>query len=255
MSEQLHKLAHRLADEGGEILKKWFRNVDGARISVKDDATPVCQADLEAEELLRGLINEHCPDHGICGEELGSENENAEWVWVLDPLDGTSAFLEGIPIFGMLIALFHQGQPVYGVIDHPILRERWWGDGSRAFHNGAACKTAATASLGSAVLYASSPHMFKDKEKAASFAELREKCLKASYGLHCYSYGLLADGNRCLVAEADMKLFDYAPMAPIITAAGGVISDWQGRPLTLKGGDTVLAAANPKLHAEALKCL
>lgn len=253
MSEQLQKLAHRLADEGGEILKKWFGKVGNG--SLKDDNTPVCEADLQAEELIRNLIRKHHPNHGIMGEEFGNENENAEWVWVLDPLDGTAAFLEGIPIFGSLIALFHRNRPIYGVIDHPLLKQRWWGDTDSAFYNGAACKTDRGVRLAQAVVYASSPHMFKTVAKAAAFDRLRGGCRKAGYGLHCYSYGLLASGGGCLVAEADMKLFDYAAMAAIIPAAGGSISDWRGKPLNLRSGDTVLAAANPTLHAQALNLI
>ncbi len=254
MNEQLGNFAHRLADEGGEILKKWFRNIDEAEVSLKSDSTPVCKADLEAEELLRGIIRKHYPHHGVCGEEFGNDNEKAEWVWVLDPLDGTSAFLEGVPVFGSIIALFHRGKPAYGIIDHPVLKERWWGNGKNAFHNGKDCRTSTNGNLNKAVIYASSPHMFNSATKEG-FDRLRRKCLKAGYGLHCYSYGLLASGSNCLVAEAGMKLFDYAAMPPIINGAGGVISDWSGDPLGPASGDKVLASANLTLHNQALRCL
>jgi len=252
--KQMEQTAHRLADEAGKILQKWFRNPTIA-IEVKSDKTFVCQADIESEEKMRSIILNVFPDHGILGEESAPHNANAEWVWVLDPLDGTGAFLDGIPLFGVLVALYHKGEPVFGLVDMPILKERWWSDGKTTFFNGNPCSTLNTATkIQDVTVYASSPHMFLGSRQP-QFENLRKHCSKGCYGLHCYAYGLLASGNIDLVAEADMKVFDYAPMAPIIKGAGGMATNWDGKPLGLNSGDTILAAASANLHAQALKCL
>ena len=255
---QIATLAHNVADEAGKILQRWFRRGDSTP-ELKPDETFVCKADLESEDAIRSLIAKQFPTDGILGEERDPTNPKAEWVWVLDPLDGTNAFLDGIPLFGVLVALYRRGEngtseAVYGLVDMPILKERWWGDGSEAFYNGTKCRTKAPATLAEASVYASSPHMFRAGYQP-QFQRLASKCRRAAYGLHCYAYGLLASGTIPLVAEADMKLFDFAPMPAILKAAGGVITNWEGEPAGLTSGETILAAGDANLHSQALRCL
>jgi histidinol phosphatase-like enzyme (inositol monophosphatase family) len=189
------------------------------------------------------------------GEEFGNEREDADWVWVLDPIDGTKAFISGQPTFGTLVALLHQAEPVVGVIDQPISGERWSGArGLPTTFNGEATRTRAAGELASATLYATSPDQFRGLDEAA-FAGLSVACGLTRFGLDCYAYGLLALGFVDLVVEADMKLYDFAALVPVVEGAGGVISDWGGRPLGAESDGRVAAAGDARLHRAALGLL
>ena len=244
-------LANKLADTAGEIARRYFRT----RLAVDDkpDKSPVTVADREAEQAMRAAIRETFPAHGVVGEEFGAENADAEFCWILDPIDGTKAFITGKPSFGTLIALLHNGRPVLGVIDQPILRERWLGVTDRpSTLNGEPIKTRACPTLAPASLYATTPDMFVAKD-ADSFALLRGQVKLVRYGADCYAYGLLAAGFVDLVVEASLQPYDYLALVPVIEGAGGVITDWQGQALSRQSDGRVVAAGDPRAHAAVLE--
>eukprot|EP00887_Chlorella_sp_A99_P006718 scaffold3.g6718.t1 len=278
-------LAHELADAAAAVTTRYFRT--RVPVDVKADASPVTIADREAEAAMRALISARCPDHAIFGEEAGfsaaaSSSSNSDgsggsgtdagggggasgYLWVIDPIDGTKSFITGKPLFGTLIALLHDGVPVLGVIDQPVLRERWLGvAGQRTTLNGAPIATRPCPDAASVYLYATTPHMFEGPSEVA-FNRLRDAVRISLYGCDCYAYGLLAAGCCDLVAEADLKPYDYMALVPVIEGAGGVITDWRGEPLRWvpeaagAGGHAcpgeVLAAGDARAHAAALKLL
>ena len=248
-------LAERLADSAGDVLLRYFRQPLG--IDDKEDETPVTQADREAETRMREIIAESCPGHGVVGEEYGREGEDAEFVWVLDPIDGTRAFISGFPIFGTLIALLRDGRPVLGIIDQPVLRERWVGAAGRETKlNGATVRTAPRGGLSDAVLWSTSPHMFdEDPAEQAAYARLRKSVKFVHYGGECYQYAMLASGHIDIVVEDDMGSYDYCALVPVVEGAGGVITDWRGGALGLQSGRQVVAAASGELHSAARRIL
>ena len=246
-------LAHALADAAGAVARRYFRQP--ITIDQKPDLTPVTIADREAEAAMRDLIAARFPGHGIIGEEHGRVRDDAEFVWVLDPIDGTKNFISGIPLFGTLIGLAQRGRPVLGVIDQPVLRERWVGSaGAAATMNGAAIRTRACAALGRATLYSTSPDMFLG-EDAARFARLKSAVKLARYGADCYAYAQLASGFIDLVVERDLKPYDYCALVPVIEGAGGRIADWNGRGLDLGSDGRVIACGDPRLFDHARSAL
>ncbi|MDP6175101.1 MAG: histidinol-phosphatase [Rhodospirillales bacterium] len=252
--QSLIPVAEALANAAGEVLRRHFRNLD--QVEDKADATPVTVADREAEAVMRDILAGECPEHGILGEEMGAENTDAEYVWVLDPIDGTKSFVTGKPLFGTLIGLTHQGCPVLGIIDQPILGERWIGaTGMLASFSQGPAKTRSCASLADAWGYTTSPDMFADGDERDGFERLRRSVKHMLYGADCYAYGLVAAGFADLVCEADLQPYDYCALVPVIESAGGVMSDWAGKPLDLGSDGRVLAAGDAGLHAAALKIL
>ncbi|MBF0249774.1 MAG: histidinol-phosphatase [Alphaproteobacteria bacterium] len=251
--EAFAQLAGRLADVARlEILPR-FRT--GIAVDAKSDASPVTEADRAAERAMRALIGETYPGHGILGEEYGPENTDAEYVWVLDPIDGTNSFVTGKPLFGTLVALCRLGRPIVGVIDAPGVNERWVGAaGLPTTLNGEAVRTRALAELDRAWLYATTPDMFKGADRDA-FARLSGAAWRTVYGGDCYAYGLLASGHVDLVCEASLGTYDYCALAPVVEGAGGVFTDWAGAPVDLDTDGRVLAAGNAALHARALAVL
>ena len=241
--------ADELADASGEIIRRYFRRP--IAVDEKRDRTPVTIADRSAERAMRRLIARRFPDHGIVGEEFGRDDAEADYVWVLDPIDGTKSFVAGVPLFGTLIALAHRGRPVLGVIDQPISRERWIGArGWPTLLNGKRVKSRACRSLGQATLYATSPDMFRGRE-ATAFARLKARVKLARFGADCYAYALLASGMIDLVVEADLKPYDFMALAPVVEGAGGTITDWHGEELTLDSGGRVIAAGDAGLAKKA----
>ncbi len=246
-------LAERLAEAVRPIVIGYFRS--GVTIDDKADTTPVTAADREAEATMRAMIEDAHPDHGILGEEHGGARLEAAHVWVLDPIDGTKSFVTGKPLFGTLIALLRDGAPIVGVIDMPALGERWVGAQGRPTRFGdRPVRTRPCPDLARAWLYATSPQMFRGAD-AAAFDRLRPSCRAAVYGADCYAYGLLANGTVDLVCEASTQPYDYCALVPVVTGAGGVISDWNGEPLGLGSDGRVLAAGDAGLHATALRVL
>lgn len=246
-------LAGKLAATSGAIVRRYFRTP--VAVDSKADQSPVTVADREAESAMRALIEAECPDHGIIGEEFGVLRPTADYVWLLDPIDGTKSFITGKPLFGTLIGLAYRGAPIIGVIDQPVLGERWLGVRGRATtFNGTPARVRPCAGLGEAMLYATSPHMFEGAD-ADAFARLSQRVRHPLYGADCYAYGLLASGHTDLVVEASLEVYDYAAPAAIVEGAGGVMTDWRGAPLRLGSDGRVIAAGDAKVHAEALELL
>jgi len=251
--DALVKLAAGLADAAGKITLWYFRSP--LTVDSKPDKSPITVADREAEAAMRALIEDAYPGHGIIGEEIDDRRADAEYVWVLDPIDGTQSFVTGKPLFGTLIALMRNGKPVLGVMDMPAIEERWVGvSGRETTFNGEPVHVRACKDLGQTWLYATSPQMFGD-ENFPAFERLRQKSWRVVYGAECMAYGLLANGTVDLVCEGTMKFYDYAALVPIVEGAGGVITDWQGKALGMEGDGTVLAAGDARIHAAALEVL
>jgi histidinol phosphatase-like enzyme (inositol monophosphatase family) len=188
----------------------------------------------------------------VLGEEEGPSGLDAEHVWVLDPIDGTAAFIAGMPVYGTLIALMQAGEPIIGIIDHPITGERWLGvKGSETLYNGRPCRTRRCGNLGEAIMSASNPDFFDDGERPALDA-MRTATAWRIWGGACMSYGRLASGRIDVALDTSLKLWDFAPFRPIIEGAGGVITDWQGAPITQATGPRILAAGDPARHREGL---
>lgn len=252
------EFAHALADAAGTAIRPYFRAA--CSVEQKADASPVTQADRAAEAAMRALIARERPHDGIIGEEYGEDRIDAGRVWVLDPIDGTRAFIAGRPIFGTLIALLVDGKPLLGVIDQPIGRERWVGTSEGTTFNGAPVSTRVCAALSQASLASTSPHLFDggDADRftavcaAVSGGTLRRNII---YGGDCYNYGLLASGFLDLVVESGLQLYDYAALVPVVAGAGGRMTDWAGAPLAQGSDGRVIAVGDPALIDQVLPLL
>ncbi|MEQ8587232.1 MAG: inositol monophosphatase family protein [Thalassobaculaceae bacterium] len=245
--------AAELADAARPIIRDYFRT--GIVVDVKADDSPVTVADRTVEKTLRALIEERFPEHGIAGEEFGPKNLDAKYVWSLDPIDGTKAFITGRPTFGTLIGLLRNGVPVLGVIDCPILDERWIGGPDLATAlNGGPLMAPVAKPLDKAILTATSPDMF-DASEAPRFAALKEACGLTLFSGDCHNFGLLALGTIDLVVESALSDYDYLAPAAVIAGAGGLLTDWAGRPVALGSTSRIVAARNPDLHAAAVAIL
>jgi len=267
---KLIKVANKVADAAGQVTRKYFRHspsMSSIKLELKEDESPVTIADKEAEKVMREVIENYFPEHTIYGEEYGahlpgreSGTDEAKFVWVLDPIDGTKSFITGKPLFGTLVSLVYDGEPILGIIDQPVLGERWVGvKGHKTLFNSKEVSVRDCESLGSAYLYATSPDMFQGST-ALSFEHVCTKVRTPLYGCDCYAYGLLSMGFCDVVCEADMKPFDYMALVPIVQGAGGVITDWNGKPfdnfdLSNVEATEVLAAGNKAVHQQALEAL
>ncbi|XP_076900398.1 bifunctional phosphatase IMPL2, chloroplastic-like [Bidens hawaiensis] len=255
-------VAHKLADAAGDVIRNYFRK----RFDIldKEDQSPVTIADRAAEEALISILQHNLPSHAIFGEENGwqCKEQSADYVWVLDPIDGTKSFITGKPLFGTLIALLERGKPILGIIDQPILRERWVGITGRTTRlNGEEISTRSCPKLSQAYLYTTSPHLFTGDTEVA-FARVRDKVKVPLYGCDCYAYALLASGHVDLVVESGLKPYDFLSLIPVIEGAGGVISDWKGDHLRWEASPNsqatsfnVVAAGDKQVHQQALDCL
>jgi inositol-phosphate phosphatase/L-galactose 1-phosphate phosphatase/histidinol-phosphatase len=246
-------LAAELADIAGAAIRPYFRTA--LAVDDKADLSPVTAADRAAELAMRQLIAARFPEHGIIGEEYGREREDAEFVWVLDPIDGTKSFISGVPLFGTLIALARRGRPILGIIDQPISRERWIGaEGRATTHNGRPVHCRQCPRIAAATVFATSPDMFPGGDFDA-FKRVARAAKLTRYGADCYAYGLVALGFVDVVIEASLKPYDFSAMLPIIEGAGGIATDWQGAPLGLASDGRVLIAGDKRTHGEALDLL
>jgi inositol-phosphate phosphatase / L-galactose 1-phosphate phosphatase / histidinol-phosphatase len=251
--DQCLELALRLADAAGEAIRPYFRQP--LAVDDKADLTPVTIADRAAEQAMRSLIESRFPDHGIIGEEFGQVREDAEFVWTLDPIDGTKSFISGVPLFGTLIALTRANRPILGIIDQPISRERWVGVAGRPTTlNRAVIHCRACAQLAAATLFATTPDMFKEGD-AAAFARVSGVVKLTRFGADCYAYGLLATGFIDLVLEASLKPYDFCAMVPIVEGAGGLATDWHGADLDLDSDGRILVAGDRRTHRAALELI
>lgn len=252
---QYSAFAAHLADLARPIAKRYFRS--DLKVIDKPDATPVTLADMEIETRIREEIARVYPTHGVLGEEHDDTNLDAEWVWVIDPIDGTKAFTCGKPQFGTLIALTHHGEPVIGVIDQPILDERWMGvKGFGATFNGRAARVSTTRKpLSETIILITTPDMFDRAEDVRVLERLKAASKGIYYGGDCYNYALIASGHVELVIETRLKTVDFAAVVNPIAEAGGVACDWAGQSLTIASDGTIVAAANQALADEVLTVL
>jgi len=254
--EQIVSFLKDLSGVAAEQTLPWFRNLAEIDNKQPDGFDPVTKADKSAEKAIRNTIEKHFPEHGILGEEFGTKNENAEYVWVIDPIDGTRAFIAGIPVWGTLIGLCHNSVPIAGIMAQPFTGELFYSDGQASFfeHGGKikALKTAANTDLSKSILMATTPELFKGSAIAA-FERLSDKSRMVRYGADCYAYCMLASGQVDIVAEAGLSYYDVAALIPIIENAGGIITGWQGEPFGPSG--KALASANTDLHEKALSLL
>ncbi len=247
--QEFIELAKGLADEAGEIIRKYYRQpID---IECKEDESPVTIADRAVEKRLRGMIENLRPDDGILGEEFGVKDSKNGLTWVLDPIDGTKAFMTGRPTFGTLIALCEEGEPILGVIDQPIIQDRWIGArGMETTHNGTVVKVRECPTLGEAVASSTTPMMFVGEENSLGedfVFRFGRACQHSLWGGDCISYGLLANGYLDLVVEANMQLYDFLAHVPIVEGAGGKMCDFAGEPLNMNSGDTVVAMGDARM--------
>jgi myo-inositol-1(or 4)-monophosphatase len=247
----------RLAAVSGETILPFFRTSLG--IDDKGPAgnfDPVTAADRAAEQAMRTLIRRSFPEHGIIGEEFGPERADAEYVWVLDPIDGTKSFIAGMPVWGTLIALTRLGEPIFGLMHQPFMRELFSGDGLAAEYRGPAGKrslrTRPCATLSDAVLFTTSPLLMNEADRAA-FRKVEEVVKLSRYGGDCYAYCMLAAGHIDLVIETGLNPYDILPLIPILRGAGAVVSSWDGGPAGL--GGPIVAAGDARVHAAALQML
>lgn len=238
-----------LAQLSGDFIRPYFAQPDLV-VETKADDSPVTAADRGAEKLLRNLIAQRFPSHGVIGEEFGSENASAEFVWVLDPIDGTKSFAAACPLFGTLIALLHQGQPIVSVIHLPVLGQLYLGDNSTTTLNGRPVHTRPTTQLKHATLLTSDTlNLAKYQNGPACDRVISQAKLFRTWG-DCYGYALVAGGWADVMVDPIMNPWDIAALVPVIRGAGGVITDWTGKDPT--NSDSTVAAATPELHAEVL---
>ena len=247
------ELAHRLADAAGDIVRAYFRR--SYDIATKADSTPVTEADRAAERAMRDILEEAVPDHGISGEEFGTARGDAEHVWYLDPIDGTKAFIAGVPVFGTLIGLARGGRPLFGVIDQAVSGERWAGGGGHpcTFNEGrAACRGGVD--LANAVLFTTSPDLY-ERDDLEALDRLRGDAGLVRYGADCYAFGLVAAGHADIAIECRLKDHDYCALVPVVESAGGTMTNWEGAPVTLGTDTRVVAAGSAELHRAAVSRL
>jgi myo-inositol-1(or 4)-monophosphatase len=246
-----------LAMISGETIRPFFRSALGVENkSPSGGFDPVTAADRAAEVAMRTLIKRTFPAHGIIGEEFEAERPDAEYVWVLDPIDGTKSFISGMPMWGTLIALTRHGEPIYGMMHQPFIREHFSGDGRGARYRGPAgdraLRVRPCASLSEALLCTTSPLLMKEADRE-HFARVEKNVRLSRYGGDCYAYCVLAAGHVDLVIETELKPYDVLALIPIIEGAGGVITTWENGPAH-KGG-RIVAAGDKRIHAEAMALL
>lgn len=250
-SKNLENTIQLALDEVRRIALSYFRIKD-LDWQQKNDLSPCTQADLAIEDYLRNFLSKAYPNFGFWGEETGRTAGSSDYAWLIDPIDGTRAFLSGNPIFACLVGLYDQKQKrcIFGAAEVPFLKERWlaWAEPV------AAGKTRPTENLKDSLAAATSPFMFTSLGE--SFLRLLDQSFGSfRWGGDAYNYALLAEGQLDLVIESDMKFYDCAALIPIVQAAGGVITDWQGNKLEENFAGRVLASANDTLHQKALQLL
>ncbi|MFM7804508.1 MAG: histidinol-phosphatase [Verrucomicrobiota bacterium] len=242
-----------LAEASARVILPYY----GARdmgLELKSDDSPVTLADRGAEQVMREMITRRFPDHGIIGEEFGTERGGAEFVWVLDPVDGTKSFVLGVPLFGTLIGLMHRGRPLLGCIHQPVLRQLMIGDGKVTTLNDQPVRVRPCAKLSEATLLTTDPlHPAKYQNGAGFDALTREVRLYRGFG-DCYGYLLLCCGRVDVMVDPIVNPWDLLPLVPLLEGAGATVTDWQGRPANHAGATSAVASA-PELHAEVLRRL
>jgi myo-inositol-1(or 4)-monophosphatase len=248
----------QLASVSGETILPFFRTALAVENKSRGHGSfdPVTAADRAAETTMRTLIRRTFPEHGIVGEEYGDEKADAEYVWVLDPIDGTKSFISGMPIWGTLIALTRFGNPVFGMMHQPFTEERFTGDGGGAHYRGPAgereLRVRPCATLAEAVVSTTSPRLMNSADRK-TFQGVEDAARLSRYGGDCYAYCMLAAGHIDAVIETELKPYDVMALIPIITGAGGIITTWENGPP--QAGGRIIAAGDKRVHAAALEML
>lgn len=249
--KQAVALMHRLADAAAAATLPFFRNLDEVESKAEAGFDPVTVADRRAEVVMRSLIEEVFPEDGIIGEEYGMERAEADAVWVLDPIDGTRAFVAGLPSWGTLIARMWRGVPRVGMMAQPFIGERFWSDGAASYWSrgeaGGRLTTRECPALADATLFATDPAMFTGERRTA-FDALASRVKTVRYGTDCYGYAMVAAGHGDIVFECDIQLYDVAPFVPILETAGGRLTAWNGE--AAASDNTALAVGDPALLEE-----
>lgn len=249
--------AEELAAASGGVVLPYFRTALAAENKALGGAfDPVTEADRAAEAIMRQMIEARFPDHGILGEEFGPDRTEAEYVWVLDPIDGTRSFVSGIPLWGTLIGLTRGGVPAFGLMHQPYIGERFSGNGGEAHFTGpygrGRLRTRACPSLREGVLFSTSPYLFGPDE-IAPYRRVEERAKLVRYGTDCYAYCMLASGQIDVVVEAGLQPYDIVALIPIVEGAGGIVTSWDGG--SAAGGGRIVACGDKRLHAEVLGLL
>jgi myo-inositol-1(or 4)-monophosphatase len=246
----------QLATASGDTILPFFRTALAVENKKAGGFDPVTAADRAAENAMRALIRKNFPAHGILGEEYGSERIDAEYVWVLDPIDGTKSFIAGMVAWGTLIGLMRLGEPVFGLMHQPFTRERFLGDGGAARYRGPAgnrdLRVRACESIEDALMFTTSPLLMNEADRAV-FRRVEDKVKLSRYGGDCYAYCMLAAGHVDLVIETELKPYDILPLIPVIAGAGGIVTAWDGGAPT--AGGRIIAAGDPRVHEAAMKML
>jgi len=257
-ADAIRGAAHAVADAARQAVLPYFRIAGlGADNKMYDGSfDPVTEADRAAETAMRAVLANLRPDDAILGEEFGMQSGLSGLTWVLDPIDGTRAFLSGAPTWGVLVAVSDETGPIYGIIDQPYIGERFEGGlGCAAFagpRSPTPLRVRGDRPLAESILFTTFPEV-GTPEEGAGFAQLTHHVKLTRYGLDCYAYAMLAAGQIDLVVEAGLHAYDICAPIAVIEAAGGVVTDWKGRPA--HGGGRVLAAAGHEQHAAALEIL
>ncbi len=246
----------QLASASGDTILPFFRTSLAIENKKTGGFDPVTAADRAAEDAMRTLIRRAFPAHGILGEEYGTERGEAEYVWVLDPIDGTKSFISGMVAWGTLIGLMRFGEPVFGMMHQPFVRERFTGDGGAARYRGPAgdrdMRVRRCEQLSDAVLFTTSPLLMKEPDRAI-FQKVENKVRLSRYGGDCYAYCMLAAGHIDLVIETEINPHDIVPLIPIIHGAGGIVTTWENGPA--QNGGRIIAAGDKRVHEAALEML
>ena len=251
------QFVNELATQSGKAILPFFRTAIPAEDKSRGGAfDPVTEADRASESAMRHMIKRSFPTHGIIGEEFGEERADADYVWVLDPIDGTRAFIAGLPTWGTLIGLSHRGQPVFGMMHQPFTGERFFGDGGSATYRGPGGErklmTRRCAYIQDAVISTTSPKLFEGEELRA-YDRVEGAARLARYGCDCYAYCMLAAGHIDLVVESGLKPYDIAALIPIIEGAGGIVTGWDGG--SAAHGGRIVAAGDRRVDAAAVELL
>ncbi len=244
--------ALKITEQASNIPKKYFRAE--FEVDHKLDKSPVTIADRETEEFIRDALKQHFPGHAIFGEEFGRQQNDSEYEWIIDPIDGTRSFVAGMPLYGMLLALLKNQQPQLGIIRMPELNEVYAGDCQTATLNQSPIHCSSAAAIEDAIIYINEGEKI-NVHNPALFKQLCTRGRVMRLGYDCYPHALLAAGSVDLVIDFDLKPYDYFSLIPVVEGAGGVITDWQGQSLNMESSGQVVSAATPALHQQALALL
>ena len=248
---------HILADVSADQIMPHFRTRLDVANKAEGGFDPVTIADKAAERAIRDVLLERFPDHGIIGEEYGNHQPDAEFTWIIDPIDGTRAFIQGMPTWGTLIALTENGQPFCGMMNQPFTGERYWSDGARSYYRGPDGKVAQihsrTTTVSEAQMSTTDPGLFATDIEAKAFEALKQEVRECRFGTDCYAYALLASGHVDVVLETGLQVYDIAALVPIIEHAGGLVTAWNGQ--SAAQGGQILACGDPKLHGQFIDIL